>query len=164
MKSSFFFRFASIACALLLVGCNVFDSDTEVQPLDFEKMHAQYEKYGGWINKSSLEIQSSGEATAKVLAHGDREVLQKKTSTLTELQKDELARSFALFQSFDRYYKPEEYRTDQNYHTLTLSYEERTDTVTVYDPANASLPEELNRLISDVEKLHQSVLHEDSKN
>ena len=164
MKSSFFFRFASIACALLLVGCNVFDSDTEVAALDFERMHVQYEKYGGWINTSTLEIRPSGEAIAKEFAHGSGEVLQKNTSTLSEQQKDRLAQSFALFQNFDRHYKPEKHYADQNFYRLRLSYEERTDTVTVYDPANASLPEELERLIADVENLHQIVLDEASKN
>jgi hypothetical protein len=164
MKSSFFFRFASIACALLLVGCNVFDSDTEVAALDFEKMHVYYEKYGGWINTSTLEIRPSGEAIAKEFAHGSGEVLQKNTSTLSEQQKDRLVRSFALFQSFDRHYKPEKHYTDQNFYSLRLTYDERTDTVTVYDPANASLPEELERLIADVENLHQIVLDEASKN
>lgn len=149
---------------LILLSCNVFDSDTEVAALDFEKMHVQYEKYGGWINTSTLEIRPSGEAIAKEFAHGSGEVLQKNTSTLSELQKDQLARSFALFQSFDRHYKPEKHYTDQNYYRLRLSYAERTDTVTVYDLANASLPEELERLIADVENLHQIVLDEDSKN
>lgn len=97
-----------------------------------KKMHVHYEKYGGWIN----------------------------TSTLSEQQKDRLTRSFALFQSFDRHYKPEKHYTDQNFYRLRLSYEERTDTVTVYDPANASLPEELERLIADVENLHQFVFRQ----
>lgn len=97
-----------------------------------KKMHVHYEKYGGWIN----------------------------TSTLSEQQKDRLTRSFSLFQSFDRHYKPEKHYTDQNFYRLRLSYEERTDTVTVYDPANASLPEELERLIADVENLHQFVFRQ----
>jgi len=101
---------------LILLSCNVFDSEIEMAALDFERMHVQYEKYGGWINTSNLEIRPSGEAIAKEIAHGSGEVLQKNTSTLSEQQKDRLARSFALFQSFDRHYKPEVRRTDQNYY------------------------------------------------
>jgi len=149
---------------LILLSCNVFDSDTEVAALNFENMHVQYEKYGGWINTSTLETLPSGEAIAKEFAHGSGKVLQKNTFTLSEQQKDRLARSFALFQSFDRHYKPEKHFTDQNFYRLRLTYDEKTDTVTVYDPANASLPEELERLIADVENLHQIVLDEDSKN
>ena len=149
---------------LILLSCNVFDSETEMAALNFENMHVQYEKYGGWINTSTLETLPSGEAIAKETAHGSGEVLQKNTSTLSEQQKDRLVRSFALFQSFDRHYKPQEHRTDQNYYRLRLTYDEKTDTVTVYGPANASLPEELERLIAEVENLHQIVLDEDSKN
>ena len=149
---------------LILLSCNVFDSETEMAALDFERMHVQYEKYGGWINTSTLEIRPSGEAIAKETAHGSGEVLQKNTSTLSEQQKDQLARSFAFFQSFDRHYKPEKHFTDQNFYRLRLTYDEKTDTVAVYDPVNASLPEELKRLIADVENLHQIVLDEDSKN
>ena len=149
---------------LILLSCNVFDSDTEVAALNFENMHVQYEKYGGWINTSTLETLPSGEAIAKEFAHGSGKVLQKNTFTLSEQQKDRLARSFALFQSFDRHYKPEKHFTDQNFYRLRLTYDEKTDTVTVYDPANASLPEELERLIADVENLHEIVLDEYSKN
>ena len=149
---------------LILLSCNVFDSETEMAALNFENMHVQYEKYGGWINTSTLETLPSGEAIAKEFAHGSGKVLQKNTSTLSEQQKDRLARSFALFQSFDRHYKPEKHFTDQNFYRLRLTYDEKTDTVTVYDPANASLPDELERLIADVENLHQIVLDEASKN
>lgn len=147
---------------LLIVfsSCNVSNSDEKVVPLEFDEMLIQYHKFGGWINTSQLDIQSSGEATATVRSQASSEVLHENISVLTELQKEELARSFASFSNFERHYQPKEHWTDQNYYLFILTYKGSIDTVSVYNPSQASLPKDLKQLIAEVEEIHQSIINE----
>lgn len=122
---------------LTLVSCNVSNNDQEAEPLGFDKMQNQYYKYGGWTDSSQLDIQPSGEAVAKVLAHSNRKVLEQNVIMLTDVQKEKLAQTSAFFPNFDRDYQPEKQVTDQNRYTFILTYEGSSDTVSVYHPLNA---------------------------
>jgi hypothetical protein len=125
-------------------------------------MEIEYVKRGGWISTHKLQIRSSGEANAQVVAHAGSEVLRDTTATLTADQRELLSASFASFARYDRHYQPKKEATDGNRHRIVLTYDGVPDTVSAYMPHLGEAPESLLKLINDLEQLHRSILELDN--
>lgn len=143
---------------IFLSSCELFNTNFQNQSSPLSKMEIHYHLVGGWINISVLDIKPSGEASAKLIGHGNLEILKENTLVLSDPQKRTLARSFSSFSLYKSYYQPEIYSTDGDYHTLILTKEGVSDTVIVYNPHEAPIPRTLKNLLSDIEELHRSVL------
>lgn len=157
-ETRFLILYGVIFSILFFTGCNLLDFRQKKEALEFEKMNVQYIRYGGWINRSELIILSSGEASAKVIAHASRNVLKDTSAILTVMQREQLANSFSSFTRYERHYHPEKFMTDGNFHQIVLIYDGLADTVSAYMPYQAALPKNLMKLIVDLDELHQSII------
>lgn len=147
---------AVLLSAWLLASCSLLgDSDkTPPEPLPFNEIRVHYEKYGGWIPRSTLLIEPTGEAEAALIG----EDTLRGTTTLSQNDRERLSELLAWFPTYRRRYRPEKYVTDQNSHVLVLSCRGGRDTVSVYYPAGTSMPSSLRRTIQQMEELHEKVL------
>ncbi len=142
---------ALIAALLVPVACN--DGNGPEPGLQFSRMQIQYTKTGGFINTSRLFIYPNGRLDAHVISQSKADTLEQGSLVLSDEDRNDLARLFEPFSSFDPYYEPENPVTDQNYHTTILIYEGVPDTVTVYMPDEADIPQGLRNIIDEMESL-----------
>jgi hypothetical protein len=140
-----------IAVALIPLACG---GSNEPEPnLLFSRMQIQYFKYGGYIETSKIFIYPNGRLDAYVISHNKVDTLGQASIVLSNEDRNDLARLFDPFSTFDPYYEPEHPLTDQNYHTTILIYEGVPDTVTVYMPDQADIPQGLRNIINEMESL-----------
>lgn len=129
----------------------------EEPDLEFAKMEIHYTKLGGWINTSKLDIYGSGLVNAYHISHASTEVLDSAKTFLSDEDQKRISSLFRSFSSYDRHYEPDQYVTDQNYHTTILDYEGVSDTVSVYMPHKANIPEGLKQIIEEMDSLWESM-------
>jgi len=149
-------------CAMIMFLSFHCEKNTEpiLSPLDFSKLKISYSRTGGWINTSTLVIDSTGFIAALHIGHASDSVLNSTTGTLSENQKREFEMLFSRFSEFDSYYEPSPWYTDGNLHRIVLHYEATYDTVTVYEPENAEIPSDLNSLINKLYSLWESLIYD----
>ena len=68
-------------------------------------------------------------------------------------ERDEILQLFNSFKKYDSYYEPHQWYTDGNYHIVILTNHGTSDTVTVYEPQNTILPDDLTKIITKLEYL-----------
>jgi len=135
-----------LSLLILILACsNSIDSG---EKLNFEDLNIEYSKSGGWINHTSLKIDSAGFVKAVIHFHATWETLDSNTTTLTSTEKKNLCDMFESFKELKNYYEPNHYYTDQDYHVIILKTEAGNDTTSVYDPAHCILPNDLNRILN----------------
>lgn len=133
---------------ILFISCS---SPTKEEPdSEFAKMEIHYTKLGGWINTSKLDIYGSGLVNAYHIRHAGTEVLDNAKTFLSNEDQKRISFLFRSFSSYDRHYEPDQYVTDQNYHITILDYEGVSDTVSVYMPQEANIPEGLGQIIEEM--------------
>ena len=121
--------------------------------LQFEKMEIHYTKSGGWIQTVYLDILGNG---IGYIHYPPQSSLADSTFWLTNGEKERLATLFSSFSDYNSHYEPDEFFTDQNYHSIIFIYNQKPDTVSVYDLGHAQLPLSLQLLINNLENLaHQ---------
>ncbi|MFQ6104906.1 MAG: hypothetical protein ACE5OP_11555 [Candidatus Glassbacteria bacterium] len=146
---------------LLLSGIFVISCGGSNEPeakLQFSRMEIHYTKSGGWINTSRLFIYSDGSVTAFTLSQTKGDTLKSGTLVLSEEDRVNLAYLFEPFSTFEPYYEPENPSSDQDLHTTIFIYEDVPDTVMVYMPEEADIPEGLWRIIEEMESLLDYIL------
>ena len=142
--------------SILLSSCkNSTDSNS---PLVFSKMEIHYTKMGGWIHTSILDIYGSGLVNGYILKHASCDTLDCAADTLSQNEMNNLGNLFGSFSNYDSYYEPEQFRTDQNIHTVILIYNNKRDTVSVYEPGRANIPNGLYNIIHEMEQLLERIL------
>jgi hypothetical protein len=72
---------------------------------------------------------------------------------IDEEEQNKLEDLFESFSAYDYYYGPEIFVTDQDYYTTVLIYEDKVDTVDVYMPEQANIPDELEEIIHEMKTL-----------
>lgn len=144
-----------VLCSVVigLSGCN---SPTSPD-LEFSKMEIHYTKIGGWINTSKLDIYGSGLVEAYHIGHASTEVLDSASTFLSQEAQRKIASLFESFSSYDSYYEPVDYGTDQNLHTTVFIYDREPDTVAVYQPERANIPSGLGKMIEEMESMWESI-------
>ncbi len=138
----------------LNIGCK--DSPTGMElasDLEFSKMEIHYAKYGGWINTSILDIQGDGRVNVCEIAPASYDTLNNSYIFIDEEEQNKLENLFESFSAYDSYYAPEEFLTDQDFHTIVLTYEGDADTVTVYMPEQSDMPDGLVEIIHEMKTL-----------
>ena len=141
-----FYQFKIGMIFLLTLACS--SSTDSGEKLNFEDLNIEYSKSGGWINHTSLKIDSAGFVKAVIHFHATWETLDSNTTTLTSTEKKNLCDMFESFKELKNYYEPNHYYTDQDYHVIILKTEAGNDTTSVYDPAHCILPNDLNRILN----------------
>ena len=138
----------------LNIGCE--DSPTGAEhesDLEFSKMEIHYTRYGGWINTSILDINGDSRINACEIAHASYDTLNSSYIFIDEEEQNKLENLFESFSAYDSYYAPEEFLTDQDFHTIVLIYEDKVDTVTVYMPEESDMPDGLEEIIHEMKTL-----------
>ena len=138
----------------LNIGCK--DNPTGMEhesDLEFSKMEIHYEKYGGWINTSVLDIYGNGRVYAYQIEHASYDTLNSSYIFIDEEEQNKLENLFESFSAYDSYYEPEVFLTDQDYHVTILIYEGKVDTVAVYMPEQSDMPDELEEIIHEMKSL-----------
>jgi hypothetical protein len=147
--------FVGILCSLVL-SCK---SATDPEPrLLFSRMEISYIKSGGWINTSKLFIHKDGSVEAYVLKQNKADTVATGTFVLSEEDRFDLARLFEPFSTFEPYYEPQNPMTDQDLHVTILVYEEVPDTVMVYMPSEAVIPEGMRLILDQMGSLLDHVI------
>jgi hypothetical protein len=141
--------------SLFLFDCN--NSTGPNSDLEFSKMEIQYKKSGGWINTSKLYIYGNGLVNAYHIAHASLDTIDSTSALLSQNDQRKIVYLFVAFANYDSNYEPNPWYTDGNYHVTIFVYEGKADTVTVYEPNNANIPEGLNKIIQEMESLWQSM-------
>ena len=135
---------------ILFTACST-STDSE-DSLNFEDISIEYQKMGGWINSYSLTIDSNGFVQAFVRAHGNLELMDSNSTSLTKKEKQTLSDLFTSFENYKDYYGPEHYYTDGNIHRIILHKDLHSDTCSVYEPQNCILPDDLKQIIEFMEQ------------
>ena len=126
--------------------------------LIFSEMEIHYTKSGGWINTSKLDIMSDGTVNAFEMAHASGETINTSSKFLKDSKKEKLSILFSSFSEYESHYAPEPLHTDGNHHNIILLYEGKADTVTVYEPQNAIMPDRLYKIIQELENIWMNTL------
>lgn len=140
-----------IASLLVPMACS--DANGPESDLQFSRMQIQYFKAGGYIDTSKIFIYPNGRLDAYIISHSKTDTLNQASIVLSDEDRNDLARLFGPFSTFDAYYGPDNPVTDQNYHTTILIYEGIPDTVTVYMPDQSDIPQGLRNIIDEMESL-----------
>ena len=151
----FSITFISLKCSYLI------DLDVEPgpEPLDYRMMEIHYEKFGGWINTSILDIFKDGSVKAYLYAHASDYLLDSASTVLTTMERENFARIFRYYSYYENFYRPRIYYTDGDYHQVILNYQEEIpDTVTVYEPHEANIPISLMNIIDSLETLFSRMI------
>lgn len=139
---------------VLNIGCKESPTGAEDESdLEFSKMEIRYERSGGWINTSKLDINRDGRVNACEIAHASSDTLNSSYIFIDEEEQNKLENLFESFSDYDSYYTPEEFLTDQDFHTIVLTYEGDADTVDVYMPEESDMPDGLKEIIHEMESL-----------
>ena len=160
---NYFFTLTVIIFTLFVGSCSqLMDSNEDNHKSDepeliFSKMEIHYSKSGGWIYTSLLDINGNGLAIAQKGSSPD--FSDSASTNLSGGEKDKIARLFESFSNYDSYYEPKEHRTDQNYHTIIMIYENVSDTVAVYDPDKANIPKGLSNIIKEMDSIWWNILN-----
>ena len=88
--------------------------------LAFSEMEIHYMKGGGWINTSVLDIDGTGEVKAYLIRHASSVILDSARMILNDSEKERLVELSSSFSTYEDYYQPDDYRTDQDDHSLVL--------------------------------------------
>jgi hypothetical protein len=148
---------SAIVYIFLSIGC-----DHSAEPkwdLDFNKMEIHYSKVGGWIQPTKSDIYNSGLARAFLFNHSTYTATDSASTVLSRKEQNEIVDLFQSFLSYERYYEPKDWITDQNTHTLVLIYDGIPDTVSVYMPDKADIPPSLTKIILEMEFLWAGMLN-----
>lgn len=141
-----------IGIFLVLFSCQ--NSSEPKWNFDFKKMEIHYNKVGGWIQPTKLDIYGNGLVNAYIS-------IDSASTMLTQKEQEEIADLFRSFASYDKHYepKPEDWATDQNTHTTILIYNGVPDTVSVYMPDKSDIPLSLIKIIMEMELLWANTLN-----
>jgi len=126
-------------------------------PLNFQAMQVEYSVYGTWLNPSTLQIDSSGQAVFYQRYQAGADRVDSLAATLTAGERRRLAELFSGFNQLKSRYAPAHPIMDGIYQKIVLMYYNTSDTVTVYDAAHASLPSTLKDILRELEKIRKSV-------
>ena len=126
--------------------------------LAFSEMEIHYMKGGGWINTSVLDIDGTGEVKAYLIRHASSVILDSARMILNDSEKERLVELSSSFSTYEDYYQPSDYRTNQDDHSLVLIHEQIPDTVRVYDPGRVDLPDGLRRILEEMESFWEETL------
>ncbi len=128
-------------------------------PLDFSQMEIHYSITGGWINKSELDIYGDGSIKAYLIAHSGETVLDSAAALLSPEEQTNIANKFVIFSIYDNYYQPSEIPTDQDTHRIIMIYQGEPDTVSVYMPDQADMPQSLRDITEYLDGLFGSTIN-----
>jgi hypothetical protein len=137
---------------MIVLSCSSNTTDPESQLL-FSRMEIRYIEHGGWTNTSQLFIHKDGYVEGYILSQTKADTVASGDMILRDEDRNDLARLFEPFSSFDPYYEPDNPLTDQDIHTTILTYEGIPDTVTVYMLDEVVVPDRLRAIIEQMEIL-----------
>jgi len=147
------------ACAVLFGACDgSLFSVFRPTNIEFAKAEIHYTKSGGWIGTSRLNIYGNGIASAFVFSGAISDQVDSSAVMLEESEQDHIAKLFAAFSLYERHYAPSKIWTDQDYYTVVFIYENKPDTVGVYDLHRANLPGSLRKIFGELESLHERII------
>jgi hypothetical protein len=136
---------------LMILACS---SSNDPQPqLLFSRMEITYVKSGGWIDTSKLFIHKNGSVEAYILTQNKADTIASGSMVLSEQDRFDLASLFEPFSAFEPYYEPEDPLTDQDLHLTILVYEDVPDTVIVYMPDQAVIPDGMRVILEQMGSL-----------
>jgi hypothetical protein len=154
MRNRIFISLVIAFVILFNIGCKDNSTGTEYESdLEFSKMEIHYTHSGGWINTSKLYIYGDGRVNAYQIKHASHDTLNSSYVFIDEEEQNKLEDLFESFSAYDYYYGPEIFVTDQDYYTTVLIYEDKVDTVDVYMPEQANIPDELEEIIHEMKTL-----------
>jgi len=139
-----------LLCSLVLSCSSSTDPESR---LLFSRMEITYIKSGGWINTSKLFIHKNGSVEAYVLTQNKADTVATGSFILSDEDRFDLARLFEPFSTFEPYYEPVNPLTDQDNHLTILVYEDVPDTVMVYMPGEAVIPEGMRLILEELGSL-----------
>ena len=146
-----------IACLFFSIAC---ENSTEPEAtLNFSEMEIHYKKSGGWIHTSTIDIYGDGLVKAHKIRHASFDTMASATKHLNTKQQNEIAVLFETFSNFARHYSPDEFITDQDYHTIVFIYQGIPDTVSAYMPGPSNSPQDLNRIFDKMQNLWSDMLN-----
>jgi hypothetical protein len=147
------------ACAVLFGACDgSLFSVFRPSNIEFAKLKVHYTKSGGWIATTQLNIYGNGVASAFVFSGAISDQVDSSAVMLDRNEQDHIARLFAAFSLYERHYAPSKIWMDADYYTVVFIYENKPDTVSVYDLHRANLPERLRKLFGELESLLERII------
>jgi len=149
-------QWSLILSAMLLITCTNPTSSTPEFSL------VEYRKSGGWIATATLRISPSGHLFASQIAQASRDTIALESGQLPRKDQNWMHHMFEEFDHYDPYYAPDDWYTDGNTHRIIYTHNGIFDTVIVYEPRNANIPNGLTHIIETMELLWQQVIGEES--
>ncbi len=143
--------------SLFFIDCS--NSTGPNSDLEFSKMEIHYTKVGGWINTSKLDVYGNSLVSAYLISQAALDIMDSSSTLLNEEEQNKMANLFMSFYTYDSKYEPKQWYTDGNLHIIIFVYEEKADTVTVYEPHNSNIPNGLNEIIQEMESLWKGILN-----
>ncbi len=132
-----------IGCSFLIIfSCN--HSTESGTSHEFSKMEIHYSKTIG-VSGSTSQLDIFGDGTVQKFSDID-DSLTSSRGVLTTTQQDSLIQLFSNFSQYD----PEYFASvaDGDDHIIVYIYEGKTETVRVYSPSEANIPESLQNIIT----------------
>ena len=149
-----------VCCGLIWLGLPACTSPTRSQPApDFADMAIHYTRTSGWADAATLESDGTGLVRASRLGHATLDTVVSVSTRLGPAARDRLAALFTGFGDYRRRYEPDPWYTDGTLHTIRVTWSDRADTVSVYEPGRAAAPVGLRRLIAELESLWQDMVY-----
>lgn len=150
------FQLIVLASGMLLFACA-----NPTNPVS-EPFQVEYHKAGGWIPASTLLIAQSGQMSAYHIMHDHRDTIAQGSAQLSQQGQVWVHTLFRDFDHYKTYYAPDPWYTDGTIYMMVYTTGGITDTVVVYEPENADIPEGLSQIIQTMDLLWQKVIDEES--